>query len=188
MRKEVKKDMNYKSLGIALVVMLAMVGAVSAAENVHLASQDKGIASSFSFTMTGQGTNVAPVSFPLSIGDNLKDVGSISVVSNVPWTLSAKDAMPQTGVEPKPVGSEGKMTAINAGGYWDGSLTNPLQVKWNGGSYVSLTGTNQVIHSGTYGSVSNPLAVKQTVLPTDLVLPTGSTYYLNILVTGAATA
>ena len=169
--------------GVLAIFMLALIGSVSAADDVFLLSQSGGITPSFSYSFTGGGLSSAPNAFPLSIGQNDKGVGALTVATNVPWTLKARDIMPVG----KPAGSGGKMSSMVFGGsYGSVSLTNAMNAKFNLGSYVPLTATDQTIYTGVAMDVTHPVDFRQTVVALDPVLPTNMNYYIVVQLTGAA--
>jgi hypothetical protein len=178
--------MNAKLLFGALLIVSALliVPAMATSQEVRVFTPGTGIAPSFSITIAA-----GEISMPLLvIGDNQVVGPAISTTSNVPWTLSVRDSMKPVTI-PKIVGSGGKMeSALGGTGYTAASvvLTNAMQAKTNGGSFLSLTASDQIIHSGTPGTFSSPVTLNQNVVPADPVLGSTSYYEINLMITGAA--
>jgi hypothetical protein len=121
---------------------------------------------------------------PLSIGVVTADAGTMAIQSNSAYTVTIKDKMDGA----KPSGSEGKMAAITfSTGTWSGtSLGAAMQASTGTGTFVSLTGADQVIRSGSAESFNGPVHFKQVVAPSDPVLPNDQVYRISTLITGAA--
>ena len=174
------KGMNTKLLFVALLAMTAMLCMPAMAQSdIFITSLAGGIAPTFSMTLA-----TTEISYPLVVGENLKDGQAVTVETNSPYTIKIKDMM----IAGKPVGTEGKMVSMLTGvGTFSGTgLTNKLNMAVGTGSYTALSGVDQTIRSGTAESYTAPLKLKQTVLVTDPTLPLTNQYQIKIQVTGAA--
>jgi PKD repeat protein len=101
------------------------------------------------------------------------------------WSVRAKDALDGG----KPPGTAGKMAEWTGSAYIpDGEfLSNPIQVKYGigTGTYITLSGTDQVLTSGTStGMYSDYLGINQQVEPTDPALSGSNYYHILVTVTG----
>ncbi len=168
-------------LGVLLIAALFVVGIASADSSavVHLASADKGIQSSVSFTIPAETTD----NFNLVVGQNTVSGPQITAVTNVPWQITVND--PGTGYGNGAKGNPGHMVSLTTSdGKWGSSvITAPLKVGFNGGSLVAVSATSTTVYSGTAGTTTGPLNIEQDVTISDPVLPAGSIYGASIFVT-----
>ena len=161
---------------LCIAALLCMVP-VSAFNQQVVVKSD--ISPSFSMSIAA-----GDVIFPLIVGTNEKlDGPSVTVTSNTPYTIVAKDQM----INSKPAGTGGKMADINTGtGEWGAALTNALEMKVNGGSYATLSASDVTIRTGGAEAFTGPLGFRQQVAITDAVLPVNHKYQVELMVTGNA--
>jgi eukaryotic-like serine/threonine-protein kinase len=120
------------------------------------------------------GTNEDTTSVDLTIDTNMNQ-----------WSVNAKDALDDS----KPAGTEGNMTEWSGSSYVPSGkvLSNAVQVKYGSESYIKLSGTGQVIKSGTSpGNYQGDMGIKQEIAPTDPALDTGHQYRIVVTFTGSA--
>ena len=102
------------------------------------------------------------------------------------WSVSVRDARN----DEKPEGTEGKMAEWSTGsGYVTSGehLLNALKVKSGVGSYVTLSGSDQPLQSGTtQGILPFDIGIWQYIADTDPALETDHQYRIVITFTGAA--
>lgn len=174
--------MELKHIGLAVIALVLLAAApVSAADVVVHGS----ISPAFAFTCGSDAVN-----FPMPIVgvNDLTTTNIVHVTTNQGYTVSVKGVTPPyTDAALLPAGSEGYLKTVISGNRYSGArLTNPLQVSVNT-AYVTLTGTDQIAHTGTAGDYSAPLKLRQTTTFNDPVLPAGWTYDATVVITGAAT-
>lgn len=130
------------------------------------------------------GTNEDTTSVDLTIDTNMND-----------WSVTAKDALDDR----KPEGTEGNMTEWSNKGSSNQSiggsyvpvppgkvLLNAVKVNYGGGTYITLSGDDQVIKSGTFpGWTSGDLGIKQEIAPTDPALSGSNRYRIVVTFTGS---
>ncbi len=99
------------------------------------------------------------------------------------WHVSVKDAKDGG----KPAGTEGKMAEYADPAYVTGGefLTNAIQVKSGTRSYVTLSGTDQEVQSGT-SSGDYDIGLKQVIAAGDPALTASHVYRIVITFTGYA--
>ena len=173
------KTKIFATVGVLLLAALLLTMPVSA-DVTTISSQLGGVPSTFSMTMAPGDHTIN-----LAIGDNLKDLNSIVVTSNSAWTLKAVDQM--LGTPAKPALSAGGMAQFTPSGWGSKYLENKIQLGYNNGALVALSGTDTVIYTGIPEVHSANLKMKQIVTATDSVLPATDKYVIGIIVTGAAT-
>jgi hypothetical protein len=172
--------MNKYILGALLIGALLCTAPAMAQTEIFITTPAGGIAPQFSMTLPA-----TEISYPLVVGENLKDGNLLTIETNSAYTVKIKDMM----IAGKPVGTEGKLVSMLTGvGTFSGTgLTNKLNMAIGAGSYTALSGVDQIIRSGTAELYSAPLKLKQTVVVTDPVLPSTNQYQIKIQVTGSAT-
>jgi len=168
---------------LAMVAMSALIAVPVSADQVLVKTPNGGVTPSFSFAVNGSPT----VTFPLTVvGQNdLTTTNFVNVQSNAPYSVSASDGPLAGGAPPA---SAGHMKSSDGSNPYTGYyLTNPLQVATNGDPYVSLSGTNQALHTKTLTgeSFSHELKLRQVTTYNDGVLPGNSFYGMYVVVTAA---
>jgi PKD repeat protein len=120
------------------------------------------------------GTNEDTTSVDLSVDTNMNS-----------WSVRVRDASD----DGKPVGTEGKMAEWSGTAYVPSGkvLANAVQVKSGSGSYITLTGSNLAVQSGTAPGISSyDIGMKQEIALTDPALDGDHRYRIAITFTGAA--
>jgi PKD repeat protein len=120
------------------------------------------------------GTNEDTTSVDLTVDTNMNS-----------WSVGAMDAL--TGS--KPGGTAGKMAEYSGSAYvLSGKvLANAVQVKSGTGSYITLSGTNQPVQTGTaLGITPYDIGMKQQIVQTDPTLSGNNRYRIVVTFTGAA--
>jgi PKD repeat protein len=123
--------------------------------------------------------------FVSGINEDTASVDLSVTTSGTSWQISIKDALD----DGKPAGTGGKMSEYTGSAYVTSgyhALTNPLQVKSGTGSYVPLSGSDQVIQTGSSsGTYSYEIGMLQEISAGDAVLTPPNVYRLMITFTGA---
>lgn len=113
-------------------------------------------------------------------------VNNVDVSTNSPlgFNVKVKDSMANS----KPVGSDGKLSILNAGGsaFTGVSMANALKVSLNGGTQITLSGADQVLHSqSTAAAYSAPIRLAQTVTYNDPATIGLERYHVVLAITGS---
>jgi PKD repeat protein len=140
-----------------------------------------GTTPTISIVATGGITN-----WPFSMGTN-EDLTSVDLsvtttASN--WHVSVKDALDGG----KPAGTAGKMAEYTGSAYPAGGkfLTNALQVKSGTGSYVTLSGSDLTVQTGTTpGTFNYDIGLKQVIAVGDPALTAPNVYRVVITFTAS---
>jgi len=120
------------------------------------------------------GTNVNTTGANLTINTNINQ-----------WNVYARDALDTS----KPNGTEGNMAEWTGSSYVPSGkvLLNAVEVNYDIGSYITISGADQLITSGTSpGTYSGGLGISQLIAPTDPALDTGHQYRIVVTFTGYA--
>lgn len=169
--KEMNKGFKLGMIALIMTLFAVMVMPVSAAES--MTKIDSTIAPSFAFSMVA-----GDQTFPLAVGENLKDINSITVTSNTGYTIAVSDKLDQIA---KPANTRGKMALLTTGGAWEGSmLFSPLEVGINGGAYSPLptiVGEVTIRDISAGETFTAPLKLKQVVSVTDKITTTANPKY-----------
>jgi len=101
------------------------------------------------------------------------------------WHVSVKDALDGG----KPVATVGKMSEYTGSAYVTSGykvLTNALQAKCGSGSYVTLSGSDQTVQTGTSsGTFTYDIGLKQVIAAGDPALTAPNMYRIVVTFTGA---
>jgi PKD repeat protein len=125
--------------------------------------------------------------WPFALGTN-EDITSVDLsVSTTAssWHVAVRDALDGG----KPAGTVGKMAEHTGTAYVTPSgkyLSNAIQVKSGTGSYVTLTGSDQTVQTGTSsGTFNYDIGLKQVIASGDPALSGSNKYHIVITFTGS---
>lgn len=165
---------HLKTLGMMAVLLLAVIAVPASGQQIVINSD---IAPSLTFTI-----DEAAVNFPLNVvGQNdMTTENILSVTSNGAYLIKVHDlnTLPATAGRMRSITPPSTLTGV--------SLTNAFQMSVNG-EYVSLSGTDAILKTGTPGVFSAPVKIRQTTTIDDPVLPAGQHYVIAAIITASAT-
>lgn len=128
---------------------------------------------------------IADWPFATGTNENTTSVNLSVTTTASSWHVAVKDALDGG----KPPGSVGRMAEYTGSAYVDPGgkvLANALQVNCSGGSYVSLSGSDQNIKTGTSsGTFEYDIGLKQEIASGDPALASPNVYRILVTFTGA---
>ena len=170
--------MNTTSKALIAIAALMTIGLLAIAP---VSAQQLVITSDITPSLTFTIDETA-ITFPLTVVgvNSMTATNLVSATSNGNYQIKARD------LDSAP-GTAGHMRAFTPPDVLGVALTNPLQMSADGTTFVSLSGADQTLYSGTPGAFSHAIGLKQTTTISDAVLPSGTHYTLAAVVTASAT-